>query len=68
MDAASYFEKRFPDVEPMDSNGANANCAEWLLSVTTQVRMHATLSCVRQDYKLQTPSCDCKNSNPFFGL
>ena len=36
-DAASYFEKRFPDVDPINDEGVNANCAEWLLSITTKV-------------------------------
>ncbi len=36
--AVSYFEKRFPDMEPLDiEGGQNANCAEWLLSITTKV-------------------------------
>ncbi|CAL8472002.1 g11544 [Coccomyxa elongata] len=35
-DAASYFEKRFPDVDPISNEGVNANCAEWLLSITTK--------------------------------
>lgn len=39
VDAVSYFGRRFPDVESIDSpDGDNANCAEWLLSITTKVR------------------------------
>lgn len=35
----SYFEKRFPDVKPLDiEGGQNANCAEWLLTITTKVK------------------------------
>ena len=37
VDAIDYFERRFPDLNKMPTSGANANCAEWLLSVTTQV-------------------------------
>ena len=37
VDAIDYFERRFPDLDKMPTSGANANCAEWLLSVTTQV-------------------------------
>lgn len=38
VDAIDYFERRFPELDRMPTSGANANCAEWLLSVTTQVR------------------------------
>ena len=37
VDAIDYFERRFPDLDKMPTSGANTNCAEWLLSVTTQV-------------------------------
>ena len=37
VDAISYFESRFPDLPKMPTTGDNANCAEWLHSITTQV-------------------------------
>ena len=35
--AIDYFEGRFPDLGKMPTSGDNANCAEWLLSITTKV-------------------------------
>ena len=37
LDAIGYFERRFPDLDKMPTTGDNANCAEWLLSITTKV-------------------------------
>ncbi|CAL5220797.1 g2870 [Coccomyxa viridis] len=36
LDPIDYFEKRFPDLDKMPTSGDNANCAEWLLSITTK--------------------------------
>ena len=41
LDAIDYFEKRFPDLDKMPTSGDNANCAEWLISITTKVPLLA---------------------------
>ena len=43
LDAIDYFEKRFPDLDKMPTSGNNANCAEWLLSITTKVPLSCQL-------------------------
>ena len=45
LDPIDYFEKRFPDLDKMPTSGDNANCAEWLLSITTKVPYSTHMHC-----------------------